>query len=142
MTTPKVKLAEPPTHSNRGKPQTLVIDDDIAVADTVAMVLKSGGFEAVAVYSGAEGVELARHRPFDFLVTGVVMPEMNGIEAAIQIHDLLPKCKVVLVSGDHSAGALLQDVHSRGYEFEILAKPVPPLELIQTLRSFGAAQYS
>ena len=48
MTTPKVKLAEPPTRSNRGKPQTLVIDDDIAVADTVAMVLKTGGFEAVA----------------------------------------------------------------------------------------------
>ncbi len=46
MTTPKVKLAEPPTLSNRGKPQTLVIDDDIAVADTAAMVLKSGGFEA------------------------------------------------------------------------------------------------
>ena len=89
----------------------------------------------LAAYSGAEGVELARHRPFDFLVTGVVMPEMNGIEAAIQIHDLLPKCKVVLVSGDHSAGALLQGALARGYEFEILAKPVPPLELIQTLLS-------
>ncbi len=142
MTTPMVKLAEPPTRSNRGKPQTLVIDDDIAVADTVAMVLKTGGFEAVAVYSGAEGVELARHRPFEFLVTGVVMPQMNGIEAAIQIHDLLPECKVVLVSGDNAAGALLQGALARGYKFEILAKPVHPLELFQTLRSVRTAQSS
>ncbi len=142
MTTPIVKLAEPPTRSNRGKPQTLVIDDDIAVADTVAMVLKTGGFEAVAAYSGAEGVELARHRAFEFLVTGVVMPQMNGIEAAIQICDLLPECKVLLVSGDHATSALLQDALSRGYKFEILAKPVHPLELFQTLRSFGTAQSS
>ena len=94
------------------------------------------------MYSGAEGVELARHLPFEFLVTGVVMPQMNGIEAAIQIRDLLPKCKVLLVSGDNAASALLQGALARGYKFEILAKPVHPLELFQTLRSVGAAQSS
>jgi len=88
MTTPKANLAEPPTHSDTGKPHTLVIDDDITVADTVAMVLNTGGFEAIAVYSGEAGIELARHRAFEYLVTGVVMPQMNGIEAAIEIRKL------------------------------------------------------
>ena len=64
--------------------QVLVIEDDTAVADSVAMVLKMGGFEATVVYSGEMGVELARHREFEYLVTGVVMPQMNGIEAAIE----------------------------------------------------------
>ena len=103
---------------------TLVIDDDPAVANTVAMVLKTGGFEATVAYSGETGVELARNREFEFLVTGVVMPRMNGIEAAIEIRKLLPKCKVLLVSGDNDSNALLQDALSRGYKFEILAKPV------------------
>jgi len=120
-------------------PHILVIDDDTAVANTVAMVLNMDGFEATVAYSGETGVELARNREFDFLVTGVVMPRMNGIEAAIEIRKLLPKCKVLLVSGDNDSNALLQDALSRGYKFEILAKPVHPLVLFQTLRSFGTA---
>jgi CheY-like chemotaxis protein len=120
--------------------QVLVIEDDTAVADTVAMVLKKDGFEATVAYSGETGVELARNREFEYLVTGVVMPRMNGIEAAIEIRKLLPECKVLLVSGDNEAGALLQEALSRGYKFEILATPVHPLVLFQTLRSVGTAQ--
>jgi len=59
------------------------------------------------VYSGEAGVELARSLEFEFLVTGVVMPHMNGIEAAIQIRELFPRCKVLLVSGDNGSSALL-----------------------------------
>jgi CheY-like chemotaxis protein len=123
-------------------PHILVIDDDKAVADTVAMVLNTDGFEARAVYSGEAGVELARSFDFEFLVTGVVMPQMNGIEAAIQIRELLPKCKVLFVSGDNASSALLQDALSRGYKFEMLAKPVHPLVLFQALRSLGTTQSS
>ena len=79
MTIPEAKLNLPTANRRRTKPHTLVIDDDVAVADTLAMVLNSEGFGARAVYSGEEGVELARSSRFDFLVTGVVMPQMNGI---------------------------------------------------------------
>jgi CheY-like chemotaxis protein len=131
-------LPEPVARVNKGKSHTLVIDDDRAVADTLAMVLNAEGFEAGAVYSGEAGVELARSLEFDFLVTGVIMPLMNGIEAAIRIRQLLPKCKVLLVSGDNDSSVLLQDARSRGYEFEILAKPVHPVELFRALYSFNA----
>lgn len=67
-------------------------------------------------HSGETGVELARNREFDYLVTGVVMPQMNGIEAAIEICKLLPGCKVVLVSGNNDSCALLQEALSRGYK--------------------------
>lgn len=123
------------TKSHSGKPHTLVIDDDTAVADSVAMVLEMGGFEATVAYSGETGVELARQREFEFLVAGVVMPHMNGIEAAIEIREILPKCKVLLVSGDNEAGSLLQEAVARGHKFELLAMPVHPLVLFQTLRS-------
>jgi CheY-like chemotaxis protein len=135
MTIPEPKISDPNANRYRTKPHILVIDDDVAVADTLAMVLDSEGFHARAVYSGEEGVELARSFEFDFLVTGVVMPQMNGIDAAIQIRKLLPKCKILLVSGDNETSALLHNAHSRGYRFEILAKPVHPLVLFQALRS-------
>ena len=135
MTIPQAKVSNPNANRHRTKPHTLVIDDDVAVADTLAMVLNSEGFDARAVYSGEEGVELARSFEFDFLVTGVVMPQMNGIDAAIQIRKLLPKCKILLVSGDNDTSALLHNAQSQGYRFEILAKPVHPLVLFQALRS-------
>lgn len=87
----------------------LVIDDDRAVADTLVMVLNAAGLGTSTVYSGETGVALATGLEFEFLVTGVIMPMMNGIEAAIQICQLLPKCKVLLVSGDNDTNALLQD---------------------------------
>jgi len=64
---------------------------------------------------------------------------MNGIEAAIEICKLLPKCRVLLVSGDNDSGALLEEALSRGYKFVILATPVHPLVLFETLRSVGTA---
>jgi CheY-like chemotaxis protein len=54
---------------------------------------------------------------------------MNGIDAAIQIRKLLPKCKIILVSGDNDTSSLLPNAQSQGYRFEILAKPVHPLVL-------------
>jgi len=116
-------------------PLTLVIDDDVAVANTLSMVLNSGGFETTTAYSGEAGVELARSCKFEFLVANVVMPQMNGIEAAIEVGKLLPNCKVLLVSGDNEAGALLQEAVIRGYKFELLAMPVHPLVLFQALHS-------
>jgi CheY-like chemotaxis protein len=131
MTVPEAK---------RTPAQVLVIEDDTVVADTLAMVLKKDGFETTTAYSGEAGVKLAGSREFEFLVAGVVMPHMNGIEAAIEIREMLPKCKVLLVSGDNEAGDLLQEAETRGYQFDLLALPVHPLVLFQTLRSVGTAQ--
>ena len=45
------------------KRRILVIDDDDSVADTLAMVLNFSGFEATAVYSGEQALDLARVSP-------------------------------------------------------------------------------
>jgi len=137
MAIPRVKLPQL-AQSYKGKSHTLVIDDDKSVADTLAMVLNAAGFEASAVYSGEAGVALSRGITFEFLVTGVVMPRMNGVEAAIQICQLLPKCKVLLISGDNDTSALLHDARCQGYKFDILPKPVHPLELFRALYSVEA----
>src|ERR1700739_3720212 len=90
MTIPAAKF--PSAVSYKGKSHTLVIDDDRAGGDTLVMVLNAAGLGASAVYSGEAGVALAGGLEFEFLVTGVIMPGMNGIEAAIQICEPLHKC--------------------------------------------------
>jgi hypothetical protein len=61
-------------------------------------------------------------------------------KAVIEIRQMLPECKVLLVSGDNEAGALLQEAMTRGFKFDLLAMPVHPLILFQTLRSVGTAR--
>ena len=117
-----------------GKPLVLIIDDERIVADTFAMILNSNGFDAIAAYSGKAGVDAAQKVAFDFLVTDVVMQEMNGIETANEIRGLLPDCKVVLISGHNDTAALLREAESRGQHFQILPKPVHPTALFEALK--------
>lgn len=117
------------------KPKVLVVDDERVIADTLAIILNQSGFDASAVYSGTDAVERARKTTPDLVITDVFMPDLNGIQAAIQIRSFLPSCKILLFSGQAATADLLEDARAEGHEFEILAKPVHPQDLLAKLRS-------
>lgn len=118
-----------------GRPKVLVVDDEHVIADTLAIILNQSGFEATAVYSGNEAVAHARKITPDLVVTDVFMPDLNGIQAAIQIRSFLPGCKILLFSGQAATADLLENARAEGHEFEILAKPVHPQDLLAKLRT-------
>jgi len=120
---------------NRHKPKVLVVDDERVIADTLAMILNQSGFDAKAVYSGEKAVELAPTMAPDMLITDVIMADLNGIDAAIMIRSLLPNIKVLLFSGQAATADLLEKARARGYQFEILAKPVHPQDLLSRLQA-------
>ena len=69
------------------------------------------------------------------LISDVIMADLNGIDAAIRIRELLPKIKILLFSGQAATADLLEKARAQGYEFEILAKPVHPQDLLTKLRA-------
>jgi CheY-like chemotaxis protein len=105
------------------------------IADTLAIILNQNGFEASAVYTGTAAVDRARAGRLDLVISDVIMPDMNGIEAAIQIRQILPSCKILLFSGQAATADLLEKARAQGHEFEILAKPVHPQDLLARLGS-------
>jgi CheY-like chemotaxis protein len=119
----------------KARPKVLVVDDERVIADTLAMILNQSGFEARAIYSGEGAVELAASFAPDMLISDVIMADLNGIDAAIRIKALLPGIKVLLFSGQAATADLLEKARAQGYEFEILAKPVHPQDLLSRLRS-------
>ena len=116
------------------KPKVLVVDDERVIADTLAIILNQSGFDASAVYTGTDAVETARADEPDLIISDVIMPDMNGIEAAIRIRQILPDCKILLFSGQAATADLLEKARLEGHEFEILAKPVHPQDLLAKLR--------
>lgn len=117
-----------------GKPtRILVADDERTIANTLARILNASGFQARAVYSGEKAVEAARDLQPDIVITDVVMPGLNGIEAAIHIRAILPGCRIILFSGQASTGDLIERAEAKGHHFEILTKPVHPQVLLDHL---------
>jgi DNA-binding response OmpR family regulator len=120
---------------NKPKPKVLVADDERVIADTLAMILNQSGFDARAVYSGEKALELTPVFEPDMLISDVIMADLNGIDAAIRIRALRPGIKILLFSGQAATADLLEKARTQGYEFEILAKPVHPQDLLSRLRA-------
>jgi CheY-like chemotaxis protein len=120
--------------TDRPKPRVLVVDDERVIADTLAIILNQAGYEASAVYSGSGAVEQAKSIRPDLLISDVMMPDMNGIDAAILVRAALPSCKILLFSGQAATADLLETARRHGHEFEILAKPVHPQDLLAKLK--------
>lgn len=117
------------------KPRVLVADDERVIADTLAMILNNSGFQARVAYSGEKALELASEYRPEMLISDVIMGGLNGIDAAIKIREILPSIKILLFSGQAATADLLEKARAQGYEFEILAKPVHPQDLLAKLRS-------
>src|ERR1700735_2498648 len=96
------------TSTVSSKPKVLVADDEQVIANTLAIILNQSGFEARAVYSGEKAIEAIDEFQPDMLISDVIMTGMTGIEAAIQMREKLPKCKILLFSGQAATADLLE----------------------------------
>jgi CheY-like chemotaxis protein len=123
----------PPVDTSKHRPAVLVVDDESAIADTVAEILSRSGYAARAAYDGNEALETALLTPPEVLVTDVVLPGMSGIELAITMKRIFPDCKVLLFSGQAAAADLMADARSAGHHFTLLSKPVHPRDLLTSV---------
>jgi CheY-like chemotaxis protein len=128
-----LRMSEAPA-ATPSKPKVLVADDEQVIANTLAIILNQAGFEARAVYSGEKVLEALEEFQPDMLISDVIMTGMTGIEAAIATREKMPTCKILLFSGQATTADLLEKARQEGHEFEILAKPVHPTDLLAKLR--------
>jgi CheY-like chemotaxis protein len=111
--------------------RVLVVDDERVVADSLALILRGRGFDARAVYSGEDAAEIALGWKPHALVSDVVMGKMDGVALAVYLSQVLPSCKVLLISGNIATEHLLNESKKLGHNFPILAKPFPPESIFE-----------
>ena len=121
--------------SEVSKTRVLIADDERLIADTLRVIFQQEGFEVVTAYCGTTAVETARFWNPDVFLSDVLMPDMNGIEAAIRICKLLPRCRVLLLSGAGASYEMLDVAESRGYQFDLVLKPIHPTLLLDLVRN-------
>ena len=79
--------------------RVLVVDDESTIASTLAAILRLSGYRAESFTNPLEALSSTMEEPPDLLISDVVMPQMSGVELAIQIRALCPLCKILLFSG-------------------------------------------
>jgi DNA-binding NtrC family response regulator len=110
-----------------------VVDDERIIADSLATILNSSGYETSAFYDAESALLACELGNPDCLITDVVMPGMSGIDLAVEIKDRFPACRVLLFSGQAATADLLATVRGRGHDFNVLPKPVHPKDLLARL---------
>ena len=121
--------------TNPAPRKILIVDDETAVADSLHLIFANRGYEARAVYSAEEAIEVLSDWQPDLAIIDVMLPQMNGIELAGILKGNYPTCQILLISGHPGTSDLLNDANARGNSFEILAKPLHPTFILDTVSS-------
>ncbi|HZQ20062.1 MAG TPA: response regulator [Terriglobales bacterium] len=117
----------------------LIVDDEKNIADTVALILQDAGYAARAAYDSSVALAMTREHAPHLIISDVLMPGINGIELAITVRRQYPQCIVLLLSGQAASADMLEDARARGYEFELLAKPLEPEDLLKKVADVFAS---
>lgn len=114
--------------------KVLVVDDQRLIADTLAEILSNAGFDAIAAYDGFDALDKASRFHPHWIITDVLMPRMNGVELAIAMQQKYPASSILLFSGQAGISEILNEGQRKGYQFELIAKPIHPMRLIERLK--------
>ncbi len=115
-----------------------VVDDEPIIALILGTILHSRGFQVEHFVSPVQALESARIAAPKLLISDIQMPELSGMELAIQVQALNPACRVLLVSGHAlNLDQLRKTAKEWRDDFTILLKPIQPRELLQAIRDQG-----
>jgi len=118
----------------------VLADDHAVVRDGLRVLLQAQpDFEVVGdAANGREAMRLTQQLHPDVVVMDIAMPELNGIEATLQIHDVAPATQVLILSMHSTTEHIFRAVHAgaRGY----LLKDSAGAEVVDAVRVVHAGR--
>jgi DNA-binding NtrC family response regulator len=109
----------------------LIVDDNRALAENLAEIVRDRGDEAVVAGSGPEALAILARRRFDAVLTDMRMPVMDGAELVREVRRSDPGVPTIVIT------AFFKDAGIRAALGEgplaVLPKPVPVDQLMRLL---------
>jgi len=113
----------------------LVVDDEMAIRETIKDLLETIGYEVQTAGSGTEALELLPVLRPDAVICDVMMPDMGGLEVLEQVRTLpsIGSIPFLFLSAKTDADSIRQAM-SLGAD-DYLLKPFKAIDLIQAVES-------
>jgi two-component system chemotaxis response regulator CheY len=112
----------------------LAVDDSASIRQMVAFTLKSSGYEVVEAVDGMDGLEKAKSKTFNLILSDQNMPRMDGLTMIKTLRGM-PQYKTVpiLMLTTESSDAMKQQGRAAGAT-GWLVKPFDPQKLIEIVK--------
>ena len=111
----------------------LVVDDEIAIRETLVQILGYEGYRVLTAGSGPEALDVLGSESAGALLLDVKMPGMDGFEVLARVRELQPDLPVIVISGHGDIQTAVQAVREGAYDF--LEKPLDRSRLLLTLQN-------
>jgi len=124
----------------------LIIDDEPDVRDAVERVLTRAGYSVRTTGSVADAMTQLGCLAADVIITDIIMPKINGVQAIELIRKAFPSVRIVAISGGGNFGfasyrptaittnAYLASAEKAGAHL-VLTKPFESLDLIRAVET-------
>jgi len=113
----------------------MFVDDESLITDMISNVLMDRGFQVVSLDSSSKALEMMKDssKHFDLLISDQVMPELTGLELALQVHNIRPELPIILLTG---LGNQIDNDDLDDYGIvNVLSKPVLSKDLIKAIHN-------
>ncbi len=113
--------------------RVLVVDDDVAVAEHNALLLRQEGMQVELVTEPQQAVELLVELQPDLVLMDLYMPDCDGLELAAVIHQQASffSLPIIFFSVESDPNLQFGDMLRDGDD--VLTKPIPPEQLVSAV---------
>lgn len=123
-----------------GRPDMLVVDDDLRCRRLLEEYLLSAGYEVRSAADGRSAVAMAHEKVPDVLFLDVMMPDMTGLEVCreLKTHPRTRLCQVMMVTALSGTPHQVEGLDNGADDF--VSKPVRRDEFLAKVRSLLRAR--
>jgi YesN/AraC family two-component response regulator len=116
--------------------KVLLVEDDPQVRFMLRETLQQEGYDVREAINGKEGLALFRESPADLVITDIIMPEKDGVEAIHALRREAPEVKIIAISGGSANinGDHLLKTASKLGASRTFGKPVDMAELLEAVQ--------
>ncbi len=104
------------------KPKLLIVDDDLAVCDTLAEALNEHGYDCTIETNGLKVISRLQTALFDGVLLDLVMPEIAGLDLLQRIKEPFPDLPVIIITGYGSIETAVESMRAGAADF--VTKPI------------------
>src|SRR6267378_105777 len=105
-----------------GPPTILVVDDDPQMLRLIKAALADSPINVHGATSFAECLKFLGERHPDAILLDVVLPDINGLDAFRQIHEMAPKVPVVFITATSASDTAIEAMKLGAFDY--LMKPL------------------
>jgi two-component system chemotaxis response regulator CheY len=112
----------------------LAVDDSASIRQMVAFTLKSSGYEVIEAVDGMDGLEKAKTKSFNLILTDQNMPRMDGLTLIKNLRAMAQyKAVPILMLTTESSDAMKAQGKAAGAT-GWLVKPFDPQKLVEVVK--------